>query len=72
MLARGPLEEMLGLPPAAPSAHAEPEAEAKTSARQAGRRGGRSNEPLVHLHTRDDAIPEHLQMELLEISLQAN
>ena len=60
MLARRPLREMLGLRPAAPSAHAEGEAEAKTSARQAGHRGGRSNEPLVHLHTRDDAMPENL------------
>ena len=60
VLARRPHQSMLGLPPAAPSAHAEPEAEAKTSARQAGHRGGRSNDTLVHLHTRDDAIPENL------------
>ena len=59
-VARGPHQSMLGLPPAAPSAHAEPKSEAKTSARQAGHRGSRSNEPLVHLHTRDDAVPANL------------
>ena len=60
VLARRPPQSMLGLPPAAPSARAEPEAETKTSARQTGDRGGNRNEPLVHLHTRDDAMPENL------------